>query len=69
MINNRLTALERSLTTNQVKPSTMYTEGVETEQQAVDRFNKQHGTNYPLEAFNLIQIVFSDNPKTLKGII
>jgi hypothetical protein len=38
----------------------MYTEGIETEQQAVARYNKLYATNYPLEAFNLIQIVFTD---------
>ncbi len=60
MINNRLTALERAVQMKRPQPSVMYTEGIETEQQAVGRYNKLYATNYPLEAFNLIQIVFTD---------
>lgn len=63
MINNRLTALEQALKPNR-PPSVIYTEGVETEQQAVDRYNQQHGSSYPLEAFNLITILFTNKPTT-----
>lgn len=62
MINNRLTSLERVLTPARQQPSVIYTECLESEQQAVDRYNKQHGTNYPLEVFNLIAIAFTDDP-------
>lgn len=66
MINNRLTALEQVLQpTNKPRVGeykSIYFEGETTPQAIADKYNDEHGTNYPLEAFNLTAIVFTKNP-------
>lgn len=66
MLNNRLNALEQVLRPAN-KPiaseyQRVFIEGETTRQAIVNKYNTEHRTSYPLEAFSITEIIFTDKP-------